>query len=429
MGVDPNRKLDPLIVVGAQDNNQMMTNDFSPEAEWQIAYPGDGSYCAIEEGGAYAYFSKQLGNTIRAKLSSDGSAILAKTRIDPIGVKRSDYQFINPFVMDPSNKDIMYLTAGRFIYRNQSLSNIELESGTEPISQGWSKSVDSLRVFNQKITALGIWPKQNPDPNISVPLYFGTNVKYVYAIDNPHVGDMKFRALKTPPVTGNANVGCIAVHPENPKELVVVYSNYGVYSMFQSTDGGDNWIKIGGNLEANENGTGDAPSIKWFKYVPVADGMVYMVGTSVGLFAADSLNGLETNWVHQAPGEIGNAVVDMIDYRQVDGTLAIATHGRGIFYARIFKKGAVLSNETVAPILSVKVYPNPAVSELNIASSGPISGVTIYTVDGKKVALPEMGLGSKSLKISSGEMNLTPGLYFVIVVSEGVKSWHKVVVE
>jgi hypothetical protein len=28
-----------------------------------------------------------------------------------------------------------------------------------------------------------------------------------------------------------------------------------------------------------------------------------------------------------------------------------------------------------------------------------------------------------------GEVNLTPGLYFVIVTSEGQKSWHKVVVE
>lgn len=407
-----------------------MTNDFSPEAEWQIAYPGDGSYCAIEEGSGYAYFSKQLGNIVRAKLSADGNSILAKTRIDPIGVKRSDYQFINPFVLDPSNKDNMYLAAGRFIYRNQSLSAIELDSsGSEPISQGWSKSVDSLRVINQKITALGIWPKPNPDPNISVPLYFGTNVKYVYAIDNPGSGDMKFRALRTPPLVGNANVGCIAVHPENPKELVVVYSNYGLYSMFRSTDGGDNWEKIGGNLEANENGTGDAPSIKWFKYVPVSDGMVYMVGTSVGLFAADSLNGLETNWVHQAPGEIGNAVVDMIDYSVADGILAVATHGRGIFYARIFKKGAVLSNESLAPVLTVRVYPNPVVSELNIEASGPISAVSIYTVNGKKVALPQLVLGSKALKISSGEVNLTPGLYFVIVVSEGVKSWHKVVVE
>ena len=120
--------------------------------------------------------------------------------------------------------------------------------------------------------------------------------------------------------------------------------------------------------------------------------MVYMVGTSVGLFAADSLNGLETNWVHQAPGEIGNAVVDMIDYSVADGILAVATHGRGIFYARIFKKGAVLSNESIQPVTTVRVYPNPVVSELNIEASGPISAVSIYTVDGKKVALPQLVL-------------------------------------
>ena len=429
LGVNPNRELDPLIIVGAQDNNQMMTNDFSPEAEWQIAYPGDGSYCAIEEGGSYAYFSKQLGNTVRAKLSIDRKTVLAKRRIDPIGVKRSDYQFINPFILDPTEKDIMYMAAGRFIYRNQSLSNIELDGSTDSISQGWSRSVDSLRVITQKITALGICSKINPNPGLNIPLYFGTNVKYVYAIDGVKSGDMKFRPLKTPPVIGNANVSCIAVHPEDPNELVVVYSNYGVYSLFRSTDGGESWEKIGGNLEANDNGSGDAPSIRWFKFVPVSDGMVYMVGTSVGLFAADSLQGLNTEWVHQAPGEIGNAVVDMIDYNVADGILAVATHGRGVFYARIFKKGAVLSSEKISPKTSVRVYPNPLVSELNVEADKPISGVVIYAVDGKKIPISIGEIGSKTLKISLGEVSLTPGIYFVIVSAEGTKTWHQVVVE
>ncbi len=429
LDVDPNRQLDPLIIVGAQDNNQMMTSDFSPQAEWQIAYPGDGSYCAIEEGGGYAYFSKQLGNTVRAKLSNDRKSILAKRRIDPIGVKRSDYQFINPFVLDPSDKDIMYMAAGRFVYRNQSLSTIELDGSTDSISQGWSRSVDSLRVINQKITALGICPKINPSPGMNIPLYFGTNVKYVYAIDGVKSGDMKFRALKTPPVVGNASVSCIAVHPEDPRELVVVYSNYGVYSIFRSLDGGDNWEKIAGNLEANENGTGDAPSVRWFKYVPVEDGMVYMVGTSVGLFASNRLDGLNTNWVHQAPGEIGNAVVDMIDYRQIDGTLAVATHGRGVFYARIFKEGAILSKESVGINAEVRIYPNPVISELHISSEKNISSVRIYNTDGKLVYVEKGSDYGKNLKIRRESIGLNSGVCFVIVESAGKQTWNKVIVE
>ncbi len=446
LGVNSNMELDPLIIVGAQDNNQMMTNDFSPEAEWQIAYPGDGSYCAIEEGGGYAYFSKQLGNTVRAKLSTDRKTILSKRRIDPIGVKRSDYQFINPFVLDPSEKDIMYMAAGRFIYRNQSLSTIELDGSTDSISQGWSRSVDSLRVINQKITALGICPKINPSPGINIPLYFGTNVKYVYAIDGVKSGDMKFRALKTPPVVGNASVSCIAVHPEDPNELVVVYSNYGVYSMFRSLDGGENWEKIAGNLEANENGTGDAPSIRWFKYVPVEDGMVYMVGTSVGLFASNRLDGLNTNWVHQAPGEIGNAVVDMIDYRQVDGTLAVATHGRGIFYARIFSKGAILSKKIVGGSANeLKFYPNPVKDVILWSADLRLKKMRIYTTEGKLVAEHSFdnnkiaGItaiqefkntdGKPQNLISLRALGLSNGIYIIVADSDKEQSWHRIVLE
>jgi len=216
----------------------------------------------------------------------------------------------------------------------------------------------------------------------------------------------------------------------------VVYSNYGVYSMFRSLDGGDNWEKIAGNLEANENGTGDAPSIRWFKYVPVEDGMVYMVGTSVGLFASNRLDGLNTNWVHQAPGEIGNAVVDMIDYRQVDGTLAVATHGRGIFYARIFKEGAILSKEIVdGSSNDLKFYPNPVKDVLRWSADAQLKRIRIYNPEGKLVSEPNLELVSVDMNkrtefgISFRNLGLQRGIYLLIADSDKEQSWHRIVLE
>lgn len=415
VALDPSTNMSSLLVAGAQDNNQIITDDFDPTATWDIAYPGDGSYCAVEPGAKYAYFSKQLGNTIKAELDDKGK-VQTFRRIDPKGVKRRDYQFINPLVLDPADKNILYLAGGRFIWRNNKLNEIVLDSTTEQYANGWKQSSDSLRLISAKISALGV-------SNAGHRLYFGTNLKYLYRIDSAHVGDLKFTALKTPTgIQTNSNVSCIAVHPDNPDELIVSYSNYNVYSLFLSKDAGNSWVKIGGNLEENSNGMGNGPSLRWVKYVPVKDGMVYMVGTSMGLFACDSLQGENTEWVHQAPGEIGTAVVDMIDYRKVDGTLAVATHGRGLFYARIFEKGAILSEEKISSSNEIEIFPNPGADVLRMRSSEDvIQKVTIVNASGKKV--DEISPSNRRIEINTESWNR--GLYFLIVETHNGKSWFK----
>jgi hypothetical protein len=421
VALDPVTEMSDLLVAGAQDNNQMIVKDRSPQAEWGIAYPGDGSYCAVEPGGKVAYFSKQLGNTVKAELNNKGE-VLRKRRIDPIGVPRNNYQFINPFLLDPNNSNVMYTAGGRHIWRNNKLSDIVVDNSTDSISLGWTKSKDSLRIVSQKITALGV-SVENPKHR----LYFGNNVKYLYSIDSADKGEMKFKTLKTPVISGNGNVSCIAVHPKNGNELVVCYSNYGVYSLFRSLDGGENWEKIGGNLEANINGTGDGPSVRWFTYAPVKDGMVYFVGTSVGLFATDSLKGAETVWVQQGPGEIGNAVVDMMAYREVDGTLAVATHGRGIYYARIFEQGAILKNETlVKNELEIKVYPNPSNGGvITIESKATQSNFVLYDLNGKEIL---RGM-TKDRKGYIDGNNLVSGNYFLVLMGDHSTQWQKIVIE
>ncbi len=415
VALDPVTDMSPLMVAGAQDNNQIITKDFKPQAQWDIAYPGDGSYCAIEPGAKYAYFSKQLGNTIKAKLNEQGGVETFR-RIDPNGVNRRDYQFINPLVLDPSDKNILYLAGGRFIWRNNQLDQIALDSTTEQYEKGWEQSVDSLRLISAKISALGISQAGHR-------LYFGTNLKYLYKIDSAHKDELGFEALRTPSgIQTNSNVSCIAVHPENPNELIVAYSNYGVYSLFRSSDAGQSWEKIGGNLEENANGSGNGPSIRWVKYVPVKDGMVYMVGTSIGLYATDSLNGESTNWVHQAPGEIGTAVVDMIDYREVDGTLAVATHGKGLFYARIFEKGAITGEERlVNDVVEFQLFPNPGDDFVRVFSSIPILNLTVLDATGRRVLI----IKNDTKEITLQTQTWKRGTYFFIAETLQGRKWSK----
>ena len=53
--------------------------------------------------------------------------------------------------------------------------------------------------------------------------------------------------------------------------------------------------------------------------------------TSVGVYYTILMNRISTVWTQEAVSEIGNVVCTILDWRNNDGTLAVATHGRGIF--------------------------------------------------------------------------------------------------
>ena len=59
--------------------------------------------------------------------------------VSPSGA--SNQLFINPFVIDPNDENIMYYPAGNTLWRNTSLSNIPnfQQNGT---SSGWSELTD-----------------------------------------------------------------------------------------------------------------------------------------------------------------------------------------------------------------------------------------------------------------------------------------------
>jgi hypothetical protein len=349
--------VDNVIIGGAQDNGSWFINSSSPTAPWVQPRSGDGSYCAIADNKSAYYFSIQNGKMMRAELDGAGN-IDSFARIDPIGGD-SDYVFINPFIIDPNNNNIMYLAGGKHLWRNDDLSGIPYASNWDSITTNWVMFPDTLPSAIMKITSLAV---------STIPanrLYYGTDKQYLYRIDNANTG--------TPSrtnITGNVPpnqfpisscISSIAVDPANADNVMVSFSNYGIYSIFYSSDGGATWLKVAGNLELNSSGAGNGPSVRCVKILPVTGGTVYLAATSTGLYATTALNGLNTIWVQQATGTIGNAVCDMIDYRPTDGLVVVATHGHGIFTSNITDVGDIVSvkNITAIKLNSLGVYPNP----------------------------------------------------------------------
>jgi len=416
----------PLLVGGAQDNNQLMTVSMDPKATWSTVYFGDGSYCAMEDGAKLHYFSKQQGKMIKATVDAAGNRT-SYARIDPIGGEK--YLFINPFVLDPTDNNTMYLAGGKYLWRNNNLRGIPLAGNNDSISFGWTKGTDSIPIRNEFISAIGV--SSTPAHRV----YYGSTLKRLYRIDSADLS----ANLKPKDITAlafpSAYVSCVAVDPRNADRLMVSFSNYNVYSIFNSEDGGKTFNKAAGNLEQFATGLGDGPSVRWLSILPVSDGTVYLAATSAGFFATDTLMGVNTKWVQQASGEIGNMVCDMFDVRTSDGTIGLATHGNGIYSAKIVKKGDILGADYIKrnQNAQIVVYPNPSSKmitvDVQLKFISQFVDLTVMDALGRIVLAPikeldsQNGIDAKSFLKKQWTVDISAlksGVYYVRMRSEGV---------
>jgi hypothetical protein len=410
VAVDHATSGNPIIIGGAQDNGSWYTNNTTLTTPWVQPNGGDGSYCAIADNQSAYYFSIQNGKMKRAILDGAGN-VTSFARIDPIGA--TGYQFINPFVLDPNNNNIMYMAGGKYLWRNDDLSTIPMVGNYDSISTNWIQWADSVPVANVKITALTCC--KTPANRV----YYGTDKKRVYRVDNANTGTPVPVDISGTGFPGTGFVSCVAVDPNDGDHIMVTFSNYSVYSIYYSPDGGTTWQKVAGNLEQNTSGGGNGPSIRWASFLPVSDGMIYLVSTSIGVFATDTLMGTNTVWVNQAAATIGNEVCAMTDVRVSDGLVVIGTHAHGIFSANFTSVNDIVTVHEQAPhfMMQTTVYPNPASDEVNVKFELPAtSDMEILLLDemGRLVRVISKGKRLKGEYTEQVQVaGLSAGLYYV----------------
>ena len=412
-----------IIVGGFQDNGNFFTNSASPTANWVMPLNGDGAFGAITNNGQTYYLSIQNGKVFKMTIDNNGNSTGFR-RIDPIGAK--NYVFINPFVVDPNDSNIMYLAAGHKLWRNDSLGYIPITNSWDSISKGWIYFHDTVTTT---ITAVAV---SKTPANI---VFYGTSNKKIYKIINANTGNPS-RIDITPTIfQSGGNVSCIAIDPNDANNIIVTFSNYNIYSLFYTTNGGTSWTKGAGNLEQNSSGSGNGPSIRWASFLPINGKNLYLVGTSIGLFATDTLQGLNTQWVQLGTNTIGNVVVEMIKTRESDGLVVVATHGTGIFSTHITSINdifAEIKNCKNVYSLSVNVFPNPASESISISFDLPdklFTRVVIYDKSGKLVKIVEENellQGGHRYNIDINKYS--SGMYFCVIETEKKKNVAKFVV-
>jgi len=446
---DPAANSDDLLA-GFQDNSTWYTNSTDPKADWEDIFSGDGSYSAIADGGRTRYVSAQGGFLFRLDYDEAGENI-SFTRVQPAGA--SNFAFIAPFILDPNNDNIMYMPAGRRMWRNNNLDEIPVFSN-RPTSVNWVSLPNSDIPGNPdpderdfSITALDVskFPVANR-------LYYGSSNGVVFRMDNANIDGQEAIDITTGKgLPEGAFVNDINVDQSNSDRVIVTFSNYGVISLFITENGGDTWTNISGNLEENADGTGNGPSVRSTAFLGGSQGFFgsrfqrIFAATSTGLYYTNRLNGQNTVW-RKENFAIANAVTDEVVTRK-DGFIAVAAHGSGLFSARfpIFGNPLPESNLSVAYLLEdirLEVEnPNAGVTtpedieidvtDLFVESNGnPISitfensnpDVVTATLEGNtiKLVFPDgLEAGDQatiSLVATSGEEQVAEG--FTITVSE-----------
>ncbi|HZG00067.1 MAG TPA: T9SS type A sorting domain-containing protein [Chitinophagales bacterium] len=368
---------DPIIIGGLQDNGSWFTNNTWPTHTWVHTRGGDGSFCAIADNKQAYYYSIQLGKMQRAFVDANGNTT-SYARIDPRDA--TGFQFINPFILDPVDNNIMYLPAGHKMWRNDNLAGIPMVNNWDSIMTNWVTLPDTCTTLQGEITAVAC----SREP--AHVLYYGTNKKRLYKVVNANTGSptrQEITGLSAPVVFPTGYINCIAVDPHDANRVLVVFSNYNIMSLFFTPDGGSTWTRVSGNLEQTPSGSGTGPSCRWASFLHVPDGVLCYVATSTGLYATDFFDGANTQWVHQAPDLIGNAVCDVVVTREADGLVAVGTHGNGVYSANVTSVGHAVGVSGIASrVRDLRVMPNPAsaASGLTVSFISAANGPVVFDV-------------------------------------------------
>ncbi len=404
VAIEPGEVDNNIVVGGTQDNGTRLTVSGDIEVDWSFPSTGDGSFAAIAEGRDAYYLSWQRGRILKYDIEDDGT-VNNLQRIDQSEPVNGTL-FITPFILDATDNDIMYMCEPDGVHIRRNLSDIVLEGENYvPMPEGWEK----MDLGPSWLVGTPSYLEMSRSDGFT--LYMGSTNRRVLKILNPKTSPERVD-ITGDEFPSNGYVSCIAVDELDSQHLMVNFSNYNVPSIFHSTDGGENWTNIGGNLEGGLEGEGSGPAVITSAIHHSETGIIYYAGTSAGLFSTELLDGENTIWSLEAPELIGHAPINMLKTRAFDHRLVVGTHAAGIFSNGVKEEvdAGIINEATVEGLKVERVYPNPFADfikiELNLDRAMELE-IDLFDLQGRKVAEVSRGsisAGAHRLKWSASDL-------------------------
>jgi len=422
-GMDHAASHDEFAVAGIQDNAIYITDkNIFPLSAWNSVCGGDGLTSIVADHKNYLLGSVYDGNIFSFQVDSVYNINNLYWQ-RPSFFADSNFLFYTNYALDPNDNNTFYFPQKNHLWRKSNMAAAAFD--TNQLNTGWTELTNVDLGYQDFILAITV--SKIPANRV----YFGTYTGKVFRVDQANAGNPVAVNITGNGFPANGFVACIETDPANADNCFVVFSNYNVQSIFHSADGGAHWETVGGNLEENQDGSGNGPSIRWLKMLSYQGSTIYFAGTSAGLFSTTGLNGAQTIWQQESPDLIGRSIVDMIDARGTDGWVLVATQGNGIFSSYFQPTGTGDQHATYQTKLEQN-YPNPATSETHIkftVSKNEHVKIVLFNQQGQQVkVLLDQSVQTGDHKISLSSALLPNGIYYYTLTSSGGNASRKMIV-
>ena len=291
------------MLAGAQDNGSIKINSTGIASGTEVT-GGDGAFCFIDQDNAnYQITSYIRNNWYRS--TNGGSSFSSIQRV-------SDGSFINPADYD-DNKNILY--SAKSTTQLNRITNIT----------GTSVSTGNITITGMNSMATHI--RVSPHTSATTTLFVGSGGD-VFKVTNAD-GNSPTATKITPTTFPSGSISCVEVGASE-NELLVTFSNYGVTSVWYTSNGGTNWTNVEGNLP-------NMP-VRWALFNPKNRKEV-IIGTELGVYATTDISASPVVWTSSTRG-MAITRVTQLHYRSSDSLIMATTHGRGVFTGRFVTPAA-----------------------------------------------------------------------------------------
>ncbi|HLG16667.1 MAG TPA: hypothetical protein VJH03_19520 [Blastocatellia bacterium] len=322
---------DPNITIGGTQDNG--TDLFTGAGNWQLVFGGDGGFTAIDQTTPDNMYTVVLtadsqGRLVRSPVRSVSGGQFGTWRLMNNGIDSTDNMLLYPpLALDPNNQSTLFYGTSRLYASNNQ-------------GESWTPLTNRLVAPDSVISAIAV---ARGAANV---IYFGSFGGSVFATQDARAGFSN--------VTGNLPrrfISRIVVDRSSPSTVYVALSGFHSGHVFKSETGGGDWQDISGNLP-------DVPA-NALAVNPINARNIF-VGTDIGLFATEDDG---ATW-ELVPGMPSVPVLDIALNVRL-GLLRVATHGRGMYEARVDNTATnfalefepaevtVSRGQTVRPVLQV----------------------------------------------------------------------------
>jgi subtilisin-like proprotein convertase family protein len=340
-----------LIVAGAQDNGSQFINGASPGVNSSFdVYGGDGAYSTIDMNGDYMIISYVYNNHYYYDLPYTGNGY-------SIDNGSSEGDFINPAGLD-HHLNIMY--------SNGSSTSKRVNRYVLGASSAAKRQLSNA-LLDGNPTAF----KVSPYTTTSSTLLIGTDNGKILKLTNADKGPTPSPSDWSD-ISGGSFVGSVSAveFGETENDIFATFHNYGVTSVWYTSDGGTTWNNKEGDLP-------DMP-VKCILQNPLALNEV-IIGTELGIWSTTNFNDVSPTWVSSQNGMQDVKVVDL-DLRTSDNTILATTFGRGVFTGQFSATDFSFSAQesTVSTCT-----PNDAVFTFDFSTTPTYNTVTNFSTTGE----------------------------------------------